>query len=245
MTHENPAGQRGNRPAEGTLTVIAVLLTFASGASDVASFTRLGNVFTSVMTGNMVIFGLSLARGSVLLSATAVTAFAGYVLGVTVGARIAWHHATRRAGAAAGEDWPPHITLTLLTELALFAMVLVGWEVTGSAPSGAARFAILVVAACAMGVQSAAVNQMGLGNVSTTYLTGTLTGLVTMVARPGRQRPGSRRPGVLAGLLAGAVLAGFLVANAAEAVPLLPLLAVGATALLASGRIPLGNPTRS
>ena len=43
-----------------TMTVIAVLLTFASGASDVTSFTRLGNVFTSVMTGNITVFGLPL-----------------------------------------------------------------------------------------------------------------------------------------------------------------------------------------
>ncbi len=53
------------------MTVIAMLLTFASGASDVASFTRLGNVFTSVMTGSITVFGLSLARGSASLAANA------------------------------------------------------------------------------------------------------------------------------------------------------------------------------
>jgi uncharacterized membrane protein YoaK (UPF0700 family) len=235
------------RPSERVLTAIAILLTFASGASDVASFTRLGGVFTSVMTGNMAVFGLSLARGSATLAAHTVAAVAGYVLGVALGTQIAWHHAARRKGSltkekVAGEDWPPHIPLTLLTEFVLFAGVVMGWEVTGTRPAGAAQFVILILAACAMGVQSAAVNQMGLGNVSTTYLTGTLTGLVTAVARPDGRRAGLRRPGVLLGLLLGAVLAGVFIANAAAVVPFLPLLAVGTAAALGSGRFRRKQP---
>jgi uncharacterized membrane protein YoaK (UPF0700 family) len=234
-------GGEAKRPPERALTAIAILLTFASGASDVASFTRLGGVFTSVMTGNMAVFGLSLARASASLAAHTVAAVAGYVLGVALGTQIAWHHTARRNSSLskekiAGEDWPPHILLTLLTEFVLFVGVVVGWEVTGTQPAGAAQFVILILAACAMGVQSAAVNQMGLGNVSTTYLTGTLTGLVTAVARPDGRRAGLRRPGVLLGLLLGAVLAGVFVANVAAVVPFLPLLAVGTAAALESGR---------
>lgn len=228
------------RPTERVLTGIAMLLTFASGASDVASYTRLGGVFTSVMTGNMVVFGLSLARGSVLLAAHTIASFAGYVLGVVSGTRIAWYHAARSAARRPDDpddQWPPHITWALLAEFTLIAGVVVGWELTGTRPAGAVQFVILVAAAAAMGIQSSAVAQMGLGNVSTTYLTGTLTGLVTAAARPDGTRPGLRRPGVLAGLLLGAVLAGVLVANAAAAVPFLPLLAVGAAAALASGRL--------
>ena len=35
-----------------------------------------------------------------------------------------------------------------------------------------------------MGVQASAVNEMGLTNVSTTFLTGTLTGLVSSLVSP-------------------------------------------------------------
>ena len=56
------------RPRQQILTVIAIALTFASGAADVASFTRLGAVFTSVMTGNIVLWGLAVARGSLTLA---------------------------------------------------------------------------------------------------------------------------------------------------------------------------------
>ena len=213
------------------MTVIAVLLTFASGASDVTSFTRLGNVFTSVMTGNITVFGLSLARGSASLALHTAVAFAGYVTGVAAGTLVGRYRADRTSVEPDGERWPAHMTLTLAAELTLLAGVLAGWEATGSRPAGWAQYAILAAAACAMGIQSAAVVQLKLGNVSTTYLTGTLTGLVSAVLQP-EEKVGWRRPGVLAGLLAGASLAGVLVANAAWAVPCLPLLGVAAATVL-------------
>jgi uncharacterized membrane protein YoaK (UPF0700 family) len=225
------------------MTAVAVLLTFASGASDVASFTRLGNVFTSVMTGNITVFGLSLARGSVSLGAHTAVAVAGYAAGVVAGTRIGWHLAGKSLEGpqanAPGGRWPAHMTLTLLVEIVLFCGVVAGWELSGSRPAGAAQVAILAAAACAMGIQSAAVNEMGLGNVSTTFLTGTLTGLVSGLARPGGGLAGLRRPGVLLGLLAGAVLAGVFLANVPAIVPVLPLTALGCAVTLGSGTVRL------
>lgn len=216
------------------MTTIAVLLTFASGASDVASFTRLGEVFTSVMTGNMVLFGLALARGSVSLAAHTAVSFAGYVAGVVAATRLTWLHSSRARGgnsAANGQrrpdSWPPHVTLTLLVECALLTALTIGWELTGGRPAGGVQFALLACAACAMGIQSCTVQEMGISEVSTTYLTGTLTGLVRSLSRPGSPVwPGLRRPGVLLGLASGAVLAGLMLANAPAVVPLLPLAAV-------------------
>jgi uncharacterized membrane protein YoaK (UPF0700 family) len=221
------------------MTVIVMVLTFASGASDVTSITRLGNAFTSVMTGNIAIFGLSLARESVSQATHTATAVAGYTAGVAIGTQLSWHAAKRWPAEPAeephGEHWPPYMPLLLGTELLLLSGVLAGWEITGSRPAGGAQFVILAVAACAMGIQSAAVNQLRLGNVSTTYLTGTLTGLVSAAFRPG-STPGWRRPLVVAGLLAGAVLAGVLLASAPAVVPVLPLLGVATATLLGSIR---------
>lgn len=224
-----------SQPSARLITVIAVFLTFAAGASDVAAFTRLGGVFTSVMTGNMTVFGLSVARGSVSLAVHTAVAFGGYVTGVATGTGIDWHHSRRAAAGPAEGNWPPHVTLALCCELALLAGVLAGWELTGARPAGTAQYVVLAMAACAMGIQSATVNQLGLGNVSTTYLTGTLTGLVSSIVRPDSEA-GARRPGVLAGLVAGATLAGVLLAVAPRFVPLLPLLGVAAAVLLGSGR---------
>lgn len=221
------------------LTVLAVVLTFVSGGVDVTIFARLGNVFASVMTGNIVVFGLSLARGSLSLGLHTGAAVWGYVAGVAVGTRLGAYRA-REDRRVAGSDWPPRVTWLLLAELALLAGFMAGWEAVGSHPAGAAQIVMLVVAACAMGIQSAAVVRLDLGSVSTTYLTGTLTGLVGSLVQGDRQSRGAagfRRPAVLLGLLAGATLAGLLIAYAAAIAPVPPLLAVALGAGLTSGRL--------
>jgi len=222
-------------PRQHVLTVIAIALTFASGAADVASFTRLGDVFTSVMTGNIVLWGLAVARGSLTLASHTAVAVAGYIAGVAVGTWVA--HGTKQADADPGADvLPAHVVWVLLAQLTLLAGFTVGWEVTGTSPAGWAQFSLLATLAAAMGVQSSAVNDMGLTQVSTTYLTGTLTGLVSSLASPGQDtQQGARRFGVLIGLVAGASLCGLFVATAARAVPALPLAALVTTLVLATG----------
>jgi uncharacterized membrane protein YoaK (UPF0700 family) len=239
-----------SRPRQQILTLIAIALTFGSGATDVASFTRLGEVFTSVMTGNIVLWGLAVARGSLSLASHTAVAIAGYIVGVAGGTWIA-HGFKVSGGSASGGSaaeggvgrasvLPAHVSWALFAELILLAGFTVGWEVSGARPAGWAEFALLAVLAAAMGVQASAVNEMGMANVSTTFLTGTLTGLVSSLVSPGQDTPhGLRRFGVLIGLAAGAGLCGLLVATAAAAVPVLPLAAL-VTALVLSA-VPLRN----
>ena len=226
------------------LTMIAVALTFGSGAMDVASFTRLGEVFTSVMTGNIVLAGLAVAQRSLSLASHTAVSIAGYIAGVAGGTWVV--HGFRAAGGEPGDDegrasvLPAHVSWALFAELILLAGLTVGWEITGARPAGWAQFCLLAVAAAAMGVQASAVSEMGLTNVSTTFLTGTLTGLVSSLVSPGQDTPhGLRRFGVLIGLAAGAGLCGLLVATAADLVPALPLAALITTLVLAS--VPLRN----
>jgi uncharacterized membrane protein YoaK (UPF0700 family) len=277
------------------MTLIAIALTFGSGANDVASFTRLGGVFTSVMTGNIVLWGLAVARGSLSLASHTAVSIAGYVIGVAAGTWVAHGFkatdpgkaspaaaspaaaspaaaspaeaspaaaspaeaspaeaspaaaspaaaspaAASTAEAGDGQDrtsvLPAHVNWALTAELILLAGFTVGWEVTGARPTGWAQFCLLAVLAAAMGVQGSAVNEMGLTNVSTTFLTGTLTGLVSSLVSPGQDTPhGLRRFGVLIGLAAGASLCGLLVATAAAGVPALPLAALITTIVLAA-----------
>ena len=208
------------------LTPIAIALTFCSGAMDVASFTRLGGVFTSVMTGNIVLCGLSIARGSVSLLLHTLTTFSGYVAGVAVGTRISH-------GEASG--FTSRVRVALLVELVLLGALAIGWVISGARPVRWAEFCLLACGAAAMGVQSAAVQQMGLTSVSTTFLTGTLTGLVGSLVRPDRPSVGVLRPGVLLGLLAGALLCGLLVAQFAMAVPVLFVGAIVVVLVLGRG----------
>jgi len=231
------------RPKEQILTLIAIALTFASGAMDVASFTRLGGVFTSVMTGNIVLFGLAVARRSLSLASSTAVSAAGYIAGVAGGTLIAYRVRAAGAERAPGQDEGQARPVSrdarwaLVVELVLLAGFTVGWEISGASPAGWARFCLLAVAAAAMGVQASAVRDMGLAEVSTTYLTGTLTALVASLVSPGQDTPhGVRRFGVLGGLAAGAILSGLLIATAADAVPALPLAALIITLVLASGR---------
>ncbi len=225
------------RPREQILTLIAIALTFGSGATDVASFTRLGGVFTSVMTGNIVLGGLSVAQRSLSLAAHAAVSIAGYIVGVAGGTWIAYGF--KRAKPADDEGGasvlPAYINWALFAELILLGGLAVGWWITGASPAGWAQFCLLAVAAAAMGVQASAVNEMGLTHVSTTFLTGTLTGLVSSLVSPGKETQlGVRRFGVLIGLAAGAGLCGLLVATAADGVPALPLAAIITTLALAA-----------
>ena len=228
------------RPRQQILTLIAIALTFGSGATDVASFTRLGGVFTSVMTGNIVLGGLAVAERSLSLASHAAVSIAGYIAGVAGGTWIA--HGFKRTSPAkpADEDGrasvlPAHVNWTLFAELVLLAGLTVGWVVTGASPAGWAQYCLLAVTAAAMGMQASAVKEMGLTDVSTTFLTGTLTALVSSLVSPGQDTPhGVRRFGVLIGLAVGAGLCGLLVATAADGVPALPLVALVTTLVLAT-----------
>lgn len=210
------------------LTLIAIALTFVSGATDVAAFTRLGGVFASVQTGNIVLWGLAVARGSAALTEHAATSIAGYVAGVAISTWIGhWVKQHRAEDPEADADagvLPGHVVWMLAGELTLIAGLAVGWEVSGASPAGWPQFALLATVAAVMGMQSAAALDMGLSHVATTYLTGTLTGLVSSLASPGQDTPlGLRRIGVLLGLATGAGLSGLLIRTAAGGVPALPL----------------------
>jgi uncharacterized membrane protein YoaK (UPF0700 family) len=207
-------------PAPGLLTAIAALLTIGTAATDVVSFTRLGSVFASVMTSNIVFLGLAAANQSAMLAEHAAVSFAGYVLGVAVASRMA---GLGRRGASGTQTWSAGIAAALVTETGIFVIFTIGWAVTGTKPAGGAQLFLLAVATVAMGMQSAVVVAMGIAGVSTTYMTGTLTTLIEALANPHRgQRPSGRQIIVLLALVAGAGLSGLMLATVPSAVVVIP-----------------------
>jgi uncharacterized membrane protein YoaK (UPF0700 family) len=138
------------------------------------------------------------------------------------------------------------VPTALLVELVLLAGFTVGWELTGGAPHGGAQLVLLAVAAAAMGTQSAAARGFGAW-VSTTYMTGTLTGVVAALVTA--RRPAGvrwREVSLLVALAAGAALGGLLIANAAAGLPAVPLtalvLVIGATRARNGGARPSRRP---
>ena len=69
--------------------LLVVVLTLVTGVTDAIGFTRLGGVFTSVMTGNMVLMGVAVGRADALLALHVGVAFCAYVIGGFAGAHIA------------------------------------------------------------------------------------------------------------------------------------------------------------
>ncbi|MFC3502784.1 YoaK family protein [Micromonospora krabiensis] len=214
---------------------LVVVLTFLTGSADAIGFLALGGAFSSVMTGNMVLLGLSAGRGDADLALTSGCAIASFVVGVLAGARL--------AGRPEPDDpvWPRRVTWALLLELLVFLVFLVLWEVTLHDRGERVDLALLMLSATALGVQSSAVQRFGVPGLSSTYLTGTLTSLIAGVAvrRPWRGlRPHAH---VLVALMTGAAV-GALVARHlpawAPALLIAPLLLVVAVAWPMTGRRP-------
>ncbi|HKO15910.1 MAG TPA: YoaK family protein [Gemmatimonadaceae bacterium] len=183
------------RPARDALLV---LLSATAGWLDALSYVRLGHVFTSFMSGNVVFIGLGMQeRQSVAGPATAIAAF---VAGCAAGAFI--------VGAARPPAiWAPRVLHALAVEwVALLTFVLVWW-IIGPGSLGH-DLMLMSLGGFAMGVQSAAVLAMSIPGVITTVITSTIALLGEQaVLLLHRRRHGQRLSAEGAWLLAGITLA--------------------------------------
>lgn len=196
---------------------LAALLAFGAGGIDAFTFSRLGEVFGGVMTGNLVILGLSIGSGKAVVIGRAGLAIAAFIAGVYLAGRI-----TR--DVAPSGIWPRQVTRVLFVESLILAALVIGWEVVGTSPKGASQALLLVACALAMGLQSGAVVTIGISGLSTTYLTGTLTGVLTNLAHSGRVKTQSVI--IVASLLLGAISMALAISHIPRFAPALPLGAV-------------------
>jgi uncharacterized membrane protein YoaK (UPF0700 family) len=205
---------------------LVVTLAVVSGATDAIGFLALGGAFTSVMTGNMVLLGVSISQGDGARALSSVGAILAFIAGAALGARVA---GTPRDG---DRIWPRAVTLGLLVELAFMAAYAVGWWVTGAAPGTGVAFALLLASAVGLGIQSSTVQRFGVSGLSTTYMTGTLTTVVIRLATGRGVKEVWHSVEVLLGLIAGAVAGTLLVLFAPLAAPVLQLAALGAVVVV-------------
>jgi uncharacterized membrane protein YoaK (UPF0700 family) len=209
--------------------VVAAVLTFGTGALDVTTLTHLGGVFASVMTGNFALTGLAFARTDAALLTHTAVGLAGYVLGVAAGTRI-----TGRRDSD-GPLWPRSVTAALAVQFGVLFGLAVGWEATGATPTGTAQLALLAAAAVAMGLQGAAMRGLGV-TVTTTYLTGTLTGVIAALTGSPRARCDRAAVAALIAAIGGAACEGVVLGTVPSAVPLLMLAPVAAVLAIAEYR---------
>jgi uncharacterized membrane protein YoaK (UPF0700 family) len=191
--------------------VLVVILTLCTGALDAVCFLRLGRVFSSVITGNLALLGIAVGEKNGGLAANGGLAIAGYAAGVVLGTTCA---GTAERGQPA---WPRRVTVTQAVELGILVVFSAGWLISGSHRGTATRMVLLVLAATAMGVQTAAVRR--LGQMSTTYLTSTLTGLFAAVATRRLPEDWQRSVGVIVALVVGAIFGSLAATQSPSWVP--------------------------
>ncbi|MFI7612156.1 DUF1275 family protein [Nonomuraea terrae] len=209
---------------------LLLLLAAAAGAVDAFCLMRLGGVFAGVITGNLVHVGRAVATRDGELALAAAVAVVGYAAGVAaanVGLRCGRPHR--------GSGWGRRAGAVAAGECLLLAGVAVTWAVTGGRPGEDVVVVLLVLSSLAMGVQSALSLGSGMLAASTTFLTGTLTGVVGAFTGTPSERAGvagglARLTALLCGAAAGALLL-HLAPLYAPSFPVVLLGAVAATVL--------------
>jgi len=153
--------------------MLLLLLTCTAGYLDAISYRGLERVFPANMTGNTVLLGLALVEADSRAILRSGLALAGFLMG---GAWGAWIVERGRPASV----WPLPVTGALALEWLILLAFAAGWQWTSQAlPILRARAGLIVLAALAMGVQSAAVRRLDVSGIATTYITGTLTHCVT------------------------------------------------------------------
>jgi uncharacterized membrane protein YoaK (UPF0700 family) len=193
-----------------------MLLAVTTGATDAAAFERLGHVFASVITGNLVLLGVSAARADGHLTLLAGCGLGGYSLGVLLTAP------RRRAEDDVRAVWPASATLALRADVVFLIAFAVLWEIVDGAPGRVTEVVMLALCGLAMGIQSTAVRR--LGQVSTTYLTSTLTGLLEAIVARSWTATHTRSVGILTAAFGGAAAGTLLIIYEHRWLPLLQLL---------------------
>ena len=205
-----------------------LMLTVVTGVIDAVSFLGLGRTFTANMTGNVVLLGFAVAgapRLSVARGGTALLAFlVGAAAGGTLGARMAGGRRRWLVTAALVEG-------ALLLAAAIIA-VNVDADATDLPSSG---YAVIVLTALSMGLQTATVRRLAVADVTTTVVTMTLAGVAAdaWLAAGDNGRLG-RRLAAIAALFGGAILGAFLL-RLGLAAPLV-IAAIGVLAATATYR---------
>lgn len=145
-------------------------LAWVGGSLDAVSYLALGHVFTANMTGNTVLLAMALGSGDLARALRSLLAVAGFALGVAAGTGMLLGQAT---------GWSARVNRVLWVETLLLGAAVLIFARAGHAtlPTSWVR-GVIVLLGAVMGMQSAAVRQVHLAGVWTTFITGTLTEMV-------------------------------------------------------------------
>lgn len=202
----------GDQPAPGDelaveslrhpLTQALLLLTFTTGVVDAVSFLGIGRVFTANMTGNVALLGFGLAGGAHLPVVAQSVSLAGFLVGAGCGGLLA---------ARVGHSQRTHIGAALATEIVLITIATILAAIVSVRAGAASGVAVIALLALAMGVRNATMRHIGVADLTTTVLTGTLTNLATgLPVFGGSGQATARRLTTVIAMLLGALVGALL-----------------------------------
>jgi uncharacterized membrane protein YoaK (UPF0700 family) len=206
-----------------------MLLTTAAAAVDAISYLGLGRVFTANMTGNTVLLALAAVQGELKSTARLAVALVAFAAGTAAGAFV-----VRRGREP--KTWPLSVTAVVVIEVVLLGGLGGAWAAAGTTPGQLPIFALIALAAMTMGMQSAAVRTVSGAGVTTTFITGTWTDLISGLTGPvDLRRDRSRRAAAIAAYITGAAIGGAIVIHLPPWLsPLLPTTLLAIVAASAS-----------
>jgi uncharacterized membrane protein YoaK (UPF0700 family) len=207
-----------------------LLLSLTAGSADAAGFMGLGHVFTSNMTGNVVLFGVAVGQAHVSDAAHSLYVLAIFLTGAYLGAWLS-HGIDEK-------DWPRIVVRLLGLEALLLTSFAIYWSLLAPRSREGFAYPLMTLLALAMGLQSAAMYRLNVPGVATTAVTGTLTSLVGTVVKVfktpatlGPQVDSGRTKVLFQALVValyggGAMVSGLLMLFCSRAVGFFPMIAV-------------------
>ena len=220
----------------GYQSLALACLSLAAGCTDVLSFLRLGNVFTSAMTGNTALLAIAIGRAQWSGASRAFAALLGFIVGVALSTIV-----SSRADAA--EETAPVASRSLLLELVCIVGCAIWWSEAGDLTQRTLLYAVIVLSALGMGIQAATARLLNSSGISTVVFTTPLVHIVTsatgaLMRLPRRPQPSAATGDRLYSFAAyggGALLAALLLSRyfqlAVWLAPAAVLVALGCTGL--------------
>jgi uncharacterized membrane protein YoaK (UPF0700 family) len=156
-----------------------VVLAIVAGSADAAGYLGLGKVFTSNMTGNVVLLGIALSEGRSEDTGRSLFALLAFIVGTSLGSWFYLRVARNMPPAAA-------ITRVIKWESGLLWAYAILSELFSPEQRAVFTYPLIGLLGLSMGLQSVAFYRLGVSGVASTAVTGTLTilfaGLVKSVS---------------------------------------------------------------
>lgn len=153
------------------------LLSAGAGCTDVLAFLKLGELFTSAMTGNTALLAIALGRGHLLAASRSLCALLGFALGVVLATILSGHWESQ------GRDRRGVVRRLLPVELVFLVACAALWSSRLFAVQGIVLYAVIALSALSMGIQAVAARHSNSSGISTIVFTTNLINILAAATR--------------------------------------------------------------